>query len=573
MINNTTVKKKRLFCALLVIALISSVFACWASAAGENETSGDSGAEAQNTETAAEEQAEPECPISVKSASYDAETGIITVTLANTSIKDSIFVAILNDAASELTGTPVGAAQANVRAGNEYTFTAEYEKEITDTPVINISLQYAMYKDGEGYADEMGGGTFTQDDIKDKVFENILVTEAVTPTEAVENFIQQTGFVRLFTTDWKCLIMIGIACVLLFLAIVKGFEPLLLLPIAFGMLLTNLPGAEMFHEELWAGGHANWNLFDASNAIAPGLLDYLYLGVKLGIYPCLIFFGVGAMTDFEPLIANPKSLLLGAAAQLGIFATYVAAIFMGFNPMEAGSIGIIGGADGPTAIFVTSKLAPHLLGPIAVAAYSYMALVPVIQPPIMKLLTTKKERCIKMQALRKVSKTEKVIFPIVVTIFVALLVPSAAPLVGSLMLGNLFKESGVTERLSKTVQNELMNIVTIFLGVTVGATATADTFLSLQTIKIIVMGIIAFGLGTAGGVLLCKFMNLFLKNKINPLCGSAGVSAVPMAARVSQMVGQKEDPSNFLLMHAMGPNVAGVIGSAIAAGVLIALFG
>ncbi|MBR3994347.1 MAG: sodium ion-translocating decarboxylase subunit beta [Clostridia bacterium] len=367
--------------------------------------------------------------------------------------------------------------------------------------------------------------------------------------------------------------MIGIACILLFLAIVKGFEPLLLLPIAFGMLLTNLPGAEMFHEELWAGGHANWNLFDASEAITPGLLDYLYLGVKLGIYPCLIFFGVGAMTDFEPLIANPKSLLLGAAAQLGIFATYVAAIFMGFNPMEAGSIGIIGGADGPTAIFVTSKLAPHLLGPIAVAAYSYMALVPVIQPPIMKALTTKKERCIKMQALRKVSKTEKIIFPIVVTIFVALLVPSAGPLVGSLMLGNLFKESGVTERLSKTVQNELMNIVTIFLGVTVGATATADTFLSLQTIKIIVMGVVAFGLGTAGGVLLCKFMNLFLKNKINPLCGSAGVSAVPMAARVSQMVGQKEDPSNFLLMHAMGPNVAGVIGSAIAAGVLIALFG
>ena len=577
MIKNTTVKKKRLCCALLIVAILSSVFACWASAAGEENTSGDSGAEAQITETSVEEQAEvvaeEECPLIIKSASYDAESGIVTVTVANTAIKDSIFVATLNDVASVVTGAPLAIAQANVRAGNEYTFTTQYEKGIKDLPVIDITIEYVIHKESEGYADVYGGGTFTQEDIKNKEFKNILATEDVTPGEAVENFVQQTGFVRLFTTDWKCLIMIGISCVLLFLAIVKGFEPLLLLPIAFGMLLTNLPGAEMFHEELWAGGHANFNLFDASNAIAPGLLDYLYLGVKLGIYPCLIFFGVGAMTDFEPLIANPKSLLLGAAAQLGIFVTYVAAIFMGFNPLEAGSIGIIGGADGPTAIFVTSKLAPHLLGPIAVAAYSYMALVPVIQPPIMKLLTTKKERCIKMQALRKVSKAEKIIFPIVVTIFVALLVPSAAPLVGSLMLGNLFKESGVTERLSKTVQNELMNIVTIFLGVTVGATATADTFLSLQTIKIIVMGVIAFGLGTAGGVLLAKFMNLFLKNKINPLCGSAGVSAVPMAARVSQMVGQKEDPSNFLLMHAMGPNVVGVIGSAIAAGVMIALFG
>ena len=394
---------------------------------------------------------------------------------------------------------------------------------------------------------------------------------------------------------YKTLIMYAIVAVLMYLAIGKKFEPLLLLPIAFGMLLANLPGTGMFHktmfipdanllaEELKAAGTyteaalqeaiSNHHLDIGYIIQNGGLMDFLYLGVKLGIYPSLIFMAVGAMTDFTPLIANPKSLLLGAAAQLGIFVTYVAAIFMGFNPLEAGSIGIIGGADGPTAIFVTSKLAPHLLGPIAVAAYSYMALVPVIQPPIMKLLTTKKERCIKMQALRKVSKAEKIIFPIVVTIFVALLVPSAAPLVGSLMLGNRFKESGVTERLSKTVQNELMNIVTIFLGVTVGATATADTFLSLQTIKIIVMGVIAFGLGTAGGVLLAKFMNLFLKNKINPLCGSAGVSAVPMAARVSQMVGQKEDPSNFLLMHAMGPNVAGVIGSAIAAGVMIALFG
>ena len=481
--------------------------------------------------------------------------------------------------------------------------------------------------------------------------------------DAITNFLHQTGF-ALFGADGnvKCLIMILIAFVLAYLAIVKKFEPLLLLPIAFGMLLTNLPGAEMFHEMLFAGGHVHWDLFGGAQfvnsahlenasmysilqsgevilnnsyvfghvsginlnadalinaagqvvdqagavlhqnvnivvdmvaltvkdgalysdatlvasqvqTITAGLLDYLYLGVKLGIYPCLIFLGVGAMTDFGPLIANPKSLLLGAAAQLGIFLTFVAARFMGFTEAQAGSIGIIGGADGPTAIFVTSQLAPELLGPIAVAAYSYMALVPVIQPPIMKALTTKKERMIRMDSLRPVSKAEKIIFPFVVTAFVALLVPSAAALVGCLMLGNLFRECGVTERLSKTVQNELMNIVTIFLGVTVGATATASTFLSWNTIKIIVMGVVAFGFGTAGGVLLAKFMNLFLKKKINPLIGSAGVSAVPMAARVSQTVGQKEDPGNFLLMHAMGPNVAGVIGSAIAAGVLIAMFG
>lgn len=394
--------------------------------------------------------------------------------------------------------------------------------------------------------------------------------------ETLMNFIQQTGFYQIAENP-KVLLMLLISCILLYLAIVKKFEPLLLLPIAFGMLLTNLPGANVFHEELFAGGHVHWDLFggapDASgNTISAGLIDYLYLGVKLGIYPCLIFLGVGAMTDFGPLIANPKSLLLGAAAQLGIFLTYVAARFLGFMPTEAGSIGIIGGADGPTAIFVTTQLAPHLLGPIAVAAYSYMALVPVIQPPIMKLLTTKEERQIKMVALRPVSKMEKIIFPIVISVFVALLVPSAAPLVGCLMLGNLMKESGVVDRISKTAQNELMNIVTIFLGISVGATATADTFLSFSTIAIIAMGIIAFGMGTAGGVLLAKFMNLFLKNKINPLIGSAGVSAVPMAARVSQTVGQKENPSNFLLMHAMGPNVAGVIGSAIAAGVLIALF-
>ncbi len=484
--------------------------------------------------------------------------------------------------------------------------------------------------------------------------------------EAIMNFIEQTGFFMLIdgflsTGGWKNIVMILVSLLLLWLAIKKQFEPLLLIGIAFGMLLTNLPGAEMFHEVLFSGGHVHWDLFGGANVVATtgladpsmfvilesgdvitsagailghtveggfgaealinsagavvdaagkvladsanividakglvidngtllsgttviaegvytvtaGLIDLLYLGVKLGIYPCLIFVGIGAMTDFGPLISNPKSLLLGAAAQMGIFLTFVGAIYLGFNGNEAGSIGIIGGADGPTAIFVTSKLAPQLLGPIAVAAYSYMALVPVIQPPIMKLLTTKKERQIVMKPLRQVSKTEKIVFPIAVTIFVALLVPSAAPLVGCLMLGNLWKESGVAERLCKTAQNELMNIVTIFLGISVGATATASAFLNLQTLSIIVLGVIAFGFGTAGGVLLAKFMNLFSKNKINPLIGSAGVSAVPMAARVSQSVGQKENPSNFLLMHAMGPNVAGVIGSAIAAGVLIALF-
>ena len=473
--------------------------------------------------------------------------------------------------------------------------------------------------------------------------------------DAIIRFLQDTGF-YLFSQDgnWRCLIMLGIACVLLYLGIVKKFEPLLLVPIAFGMLITNLPGANMFHEIFFAGGHIHWDLIGgqpvtaslladlhsqgvAENVLAPyiqqlmtaaqttfspemveqaiaavteeagaaitaleaqlqalvqaeqaaayygmtlsdititpGLVDILYLGVKLGIYPCLIFMGVGAMTDFGPLIANPKSLLLGAAAQLGIFITFVGCRLMGFTGPESSAIGIIGGADGPTAIFVTVLLAPALLGPIAVAAYSYMALVPVIQPPIMKLLTTEKERQIVMKPLREVSKKEKIIFPIVVTIFVALLVPSAAPLIACLMLGNLFKECGVTERLSKTVQNELINIVTIFLGVSVGATATGTTFLSLQTIKIMLMGVVAFSFGTAGGVLLAKFMNLFLKEKINPLIGSAGVSAVPMAARVSQMVGQKYNPGNFLLMHAIGPNVAGVIGSAIAAGVLISLYG
>ena len=418
--------------------------------------------------------------------------------------------------------------------------------------------------------------------------------------EAIMNFIQDTGFYRIATGDWKVLIMMVISFVLMYLAIVKKFEPLLLVPISFGMLITNLPGAEMYHEILFAGGHVNWEIFGGApvtaelltelagmgvsdavlntvtvgQSISVGLIDVLYLGVKLGIYPCLIFMGVGAMTDFGPLIANPKSLLVGAAAQVGIFITFVGCRLSGlFNELEASSIGIIGGADGPTAIFVTSRLAPHLLGPIAVAAYSYMALVPVIQPPIMRLLTTKAEREIVMRPLREVSKREKIVFPVVVTIFVALLVPSAGPLIACLMLGNLFKESGVVERLTKTASNELMNIVTIFLGISVGATATATTFLSLQTIAIMCMGVVAFGFGTAGGVLLAKIMNLFLKEKINPLIGSAGVSAVPMAARVSQVEGQKANPGNFLLMHAMGPNVAGVIGSAIAAGVLMALFG
>ena len=387
------------------------------------------------------------------------------------------------------------------------------------------------------------------------------------------DFLKDTGVYGFTQGDnWKCLIMIAIACLLCYLAIGKKFEPLLLLPIAIGMLLTNLPGAGIFHEELFAGGHVHWSMF-ADESFSAGLLDVLYLGVKLGIYPCLIFIGVGAMTDFGPLLANPKSLLLGAAAQIGIFATFAGAVGLGFTTAQAASIGIIGGADGPTAIFVTSKLAPELLGPIAVAAYSYMALVPVIQPPIMRLLTTKKERQIVMSGLRPVSKLQKILFPIIVTIFVALLVPSAAPLVGCLMFGNLLKECGVCERLSKTVQNELMNIVTVFLGLSVGATATAATFLSLDTIKIIVMGVVAFGVATACGVLIAKLMNVFLPEgkKINPLIGSAGVSAVPMAARVSQKEGQKENPSNFLLMHAMGPNVAGVIGSAIAAGVLLAL--
>ena len=388
--------------------------------------------------------------------------------------------------------------------------------------------------------------------------------------EVLRKFIAGSGFAAFFAEPdaWKYAVMILLACVLLYFAIVKKFEPLLLLPIAFGMLLTNLPGAGLFHEEIFAEGHVHWELLTGSG----GLIDYLYLGVKLGIYPSLIFLGVGAMTDFGPLIANPKSLLLGAAAQLGIFAAFLGAkLIFGFSDGVAASIGIIGGADGPTAIYVTSMLAPEKLGSIAIAAYSYMALVPVIQPPFMKLLTTRKERTIVMKQLRPVSKTERIIFPIVVTVAVALLVPSAAALVGMLMLGNLMRECGVTERLSKTAQNELCNIVTIFLGVSVGATATAASFLQWETLGIMLMGIMAFIFGTVGGLLLAKLMNLISGGKINPLIGSAGVSAVPMAARVSQVVGQKENPSNFLLMHAMGPNVAGVIGSAIAAGVFLSL--
>ena len=403
----------------------------------------------------------------------------------------------------------------------------------------------------------------------------------------IMGLINDSGIYDIIKGNWKSAVMILISFVLLYLAIVKQFEPLLLMPIAFGMLLTNLPLAGIMDEPIYEiisnptyHGKAGIPIYNGDMLVGyqyikqnGGLLYYLYQGVKLGIFPPLIFMGVGAMTDFGPLIANPMSLLLGAAAQLGIFLAFIVALILGFTPAEAGAIGIIGGADGPTAIYVTTKLAPGLLGPIAIAAYSYMALVPVIQPPIMKALTSKKDRQIVMGQLRTVSKTEKIVFPIVVTVLVSLMLPSAAPLIGSLMLGNLFKESGVTERLSKTAQNELMNIVTIFLGVTVGATAKAETFLKPQNLKIIAMGVFAFGGGTVGGVLLGDLMCKLSGGKINPLIGSAGVSAVPMAARVSQKVGQAENPSNFLLMHAMGPNGAGVIGSAVAAGVFISMFG
>lgn len=395
--------------------------------------------------------------------------------------------------------------------------------------------------------------------------------------DVIYEFLSSTGIANI---DIGQIIMLLISFFLLYLAIVKEFEPLLLIPIAFGMLLANLPLAGLFNEPIVEIIKDPKTGELVSKTLEPGgLLYYLYLGVKLGIYPPLIFMGVGAMTDFGPLIANPKSLLLGSAAQFGIFTTFLGAILLNqlglvpFTPQEAASIGIIGGADGPTALFLTSKLAPHLLGPIAVAAYSYMALVPIIQPPIMKALTTEDERKIVMKQLRVVSKKEKIIFPIVVTVVVSLILPSAASLVGMLMLGNLFRESLLTDRLSKTAQNELMNIVTIFLGVTVGATANAETFLSVKTLSIIALGLLAFSVGTASGVLFAKLMNKFVKDKINPLIGSAGVSAVPMAARVSQKVGQEANPSNFLLMHAMGPNVAGVIGSAVAAGMLLNFFG
>lgn len=389
--------------------------------------------------------------------------------------------------------------------------------------------------------------------------------------DSIKNFLTTTGVARLFADEnwWKTLIMFIIAGVLVYLAIVKKFEPLLLLPIAIGMLLTNLPGTNLFHLDFFIEQEVNYGqvLHDG------GLLDLLYLGVKLGIYPSLIFIGIGAMTDFSPLISNPKSLLIGAGAQFGVFVAFSAAVVSGFfSPEEAAAIGIIGGADGPTAILVTKTLAPALLGAIAIAAYSYMALIPMIQPPFMKLLTTKKERQIKMTTLRQVSKKEKILFPIIVTFIVGLIVPDAVPLVGCLMFGNLLNVCGVTDRLSKTAQNELMNIVTIFLGITVGATASAENFLKGKTVLIIICGLIAFCISTCGGLITAKLMNWISGGKINPLIGSAGVSAVPMAARVSQKVGQEEDPSNFLLMHAMGPNVAGVIGSAVAAGVFLSWF-
>lgn len=386
-----------------------------------------------------------------------------------------------------------------------------------------------------------------------------------------------SGVNAFFVDDgWKSLVMIAIACVFLYLGIVKKFEPLLLVGIAFGCLLSNLPMGGLYHQELWTDFMDEGSEFYHSygHVLANGgLLDIFYIGVKTSLYPCLIFLGVGAMTDFGPLLSNPKSMLMGASAQLGVFVAFFLAILFGFTGPEAASIGIIAGADGPTAIFLTSKLAPWLLGPIAIAAYSYMALIPLIQPPFMKLLTTKKERQVVMKQTREVSKTEKIIFPIVVTIFVAILLPSTAPLIGCLMLGNLFRECGVTARLSDTVQNALMNIVTIMLSTAVGATMVASSFLSVNTLKIIALGVFAFILSTVGGLLMGKILYVVTKGKVNPLIGSAGVSAVPMAARVSQDVGRKYNPSNYLLMHAMGPNVAGVIGSAIAAGFLLSVFG
>ena len=399
---------------------------------------------------------------------------------------------------------------------------------------------------------------------------NALTSSSNFVLESLETFAESTGVAGLIANmGWGSLIMICVAFFLLYLAIKHKFEPLLLLTIAFGMLLTNLPGANLYHTELFAGGHVHWDIFVAQ----AGLLDYLYLGVKLGIYPCLIFVGVGAMTDFGPLIARPSSLLLGAAAQLGIFSAFLLALVLGFPGKVAAAIAIIGGADGPTSILVASRLAADYLPAIAIAAYSYMALIPLIQPPIMRLLTTKKEREVKMEQLRQVSKTEKIVFPIAVAIIVILLIPDTAPLIGMLMLGNLLRECGVTDRLSDTAQNALCNIVTIFLGLSVGCKAIASTFLTWETIKIIILGLIAFTFSTVGGLLFGKVMYKLTGGKVNPLIGSAGVSAVPMAARVSQVEGQKANPANFLLMHAMGPNVAGVIGSAVAAGFVLKVFG
>ena len=398
--------------------------------------------------------------------------------------------------------------------------------------------------------------------------------------EILLNLWNQSGFANLSAGfaagGWQNLVMIIIGCVLLYLAIVKKFEPLLLCGIAFGCILTNLPGAGLYNQELWTNfmteGHPDYHSF-GTILKEGGLLDFFYIGVKTSIYPCLIFMGVGAMTDFGPMLSNPKSLLLGAAAQMGVFVAFIGAVLLGFTGPEAASIGIIGGADGPTAIFLTTKLAPELLGAIAVAAYSYMALIPLIQPPFMKLLTTPEMRKVKMEQTRTVSKTEKIIFPIVVTVFVALLLPDTAPLIGCLMLGNLLKECGVTDRLSDTVQNALMNIVTILLSTSVGATMVGDNFLTVKTLSIVVLGVVAFIISTCGGLIGGVLMYKLTKGKVNPLIGSAGVSAVPMAARVSNKEGQKYNPSNFLLMHAMGPNVAGVIGSAIAAGFLLSVFG
>lgn len=401
---------------------------------------------------------------------------------------------------------------------------------------------------------------------------NALTSSSNFVLESLETFAESTGVAGLIANmGWGSLIMICVAFFLLYLAIKHKFEPLLLLTIAFGMLLTNLPGANLYHTELFAGGHVHWDIFVAQ----AGLLDYLYLGVKLGIYPCLIFVGVGAMTDFGPLIANPKSFLLGAAAQLGIFLTFIGAYALGFSPAEAGSIGIIGGADGPTSIYLTAILAPELLGPIAVAAYSYMALVPVIQPPVMRLLTSQRERLIKMRPPRAVSSTEKILFPIIGFLLTTFVVPDAIPLLGMLFLGNLLKESGVVKRLATTASNQLIDIMTILIGITVGASTQASVFLTPKTLGIFVLGACSFFVATMGGVLFVKVMNLFLKegNKINPLIGNAGVSAVPAAARVSQDMGIRYDRSNYLLMHAMGPNVAGVVGSAVAAGILLSFLG